>query len=281
MTGLRVDYNSQYGLFITPRVHVRYALKDFAHLRFSLGRGFRTPNVLAENNYYLASSRKMIIENNQQQVEDGWNYGITMHNIIPIGKKEISLKTEWFYTDFQHQIVTDLDSNPHEVHFTNLMGKSFSNSIQIEVNMEIIKNLNFTAAHRINNVKTTINGELREKPLTNRSKSLLNLSYLTKLKKWQLDFTTQFNGGGRLPDPDSANPQWESEFKPFTILNGQITKNFKRWSLYCGVENITGFMQKNPIIDVQNPFSSNFDASMIWGPMHGRTLYVGLRWKTD
>ena len=127
-------------------------------------------------------------------------------------------------------------------------------------------------------MKTTINGNLREKPLTNRSKSLASLSYQTPLRKWQFDFTTQFNGGGRLPDPDPAHPLWEREFKPFTIMNAQITKNFKTWSVYGGAENITGFVQQNPIIDVQNPFGTDFDASMVWGPMHGRTLYLGFRW---
>ena len=46
----------------------------------------------------------------------------------------------------------------------------------------------------------------------------------------------------------------------------------------AGAENITNFMQHHPIIDVQNPFGDNFDASMVWGPMHGRTFYAGLRW---
>ena len=281
MAGLRIDHNSQFGTYVTPRFHLRYGIKDFAHIRLSLGRGFRAPNVLAENNFYLASNRKMIIENNPSQAEDAWNYGITMHNMIPVFNKELSLKTEWFYTDFKHQVVTDLDSNPHEVRFTNLNGKSFSSSFQIEANMEIYKNLTLTAAHRINNVKTTINGVLREKPLTNRSKSLISLSYLSNLKKWQYDFTTQFNGGGRMPDADLVNPKWENEFKPFAVLNAQITRNYKTWSVYGGVENITGFMQHHPIIDIQNPFGTDFDASMIWGPMHGRTIYLGIRCTLD
>jgi len=29
---------------------------------------------------------------------------------------------------------------------------------------------------------------------------------------------------------------------------------------------------------VQHPFSNNFDASVVWGPMHGRKIYLGFRW---
>lgn len=281
MGGLRLDHNSLYGTYVLPRFHLRYSIKDYTHLRLSLGRGFRGTNVLAENNFYLASSRKIFLKNNPKQAEDGWNYGITIHQFIPIKNKELSLMAEWFYTDFQHQVVTDLDSNPHEVHFTDLAGKSYSNSFQIEANMEIFKNFTATLAHRINDVKTTIGGVLREKPLTNRSKSLLTMSYVTPNQGWQFDFTTQLNGGGRMPDPDESNPLWSSTFKPFTILNGQITKNVKDLSIYCGVENMTGYTQKSPIIDVQNPFGNNFDATMVWGPLHGRTIYLGLRWALD
>jgi hypothetical protein len=147
--------------------------------------------------------------------------------------------------------------------------------------MEVVRGLSVTLAHRINDVKTTINGVLRDKPLTNRYKGLATASYTTALKKWQFDFTAQFNGGGRLPDPNPVNPMWEDEFDPFTIMNAQITKYFRTWSLYLGSENITGFVQKNPIIDVANPFGSHFDATNIWGPTHGRKIYIGFRWGID
>lgn len=278
MAGIRADYNSIYGLFVSPRFHARYNIADILHLRVAAGKGYRTPNVLAENNFLLASNRALNIADNLKQ-EEAWNYGATAHVFFPIWSgRELGFMVEWFYTDFINQVVADMDSNPYAVSFYNLNGKSYSSSLQFEVNLEIIRGLTATLAHRINDVKMTINNELREKPLTNRSKSLVTLSYLTPLKKWQFDFTTQFNGGGRLPDPDAANPLWENEFKPFTIMNAQITKNFRTWSLYAGAENITDFVQHYPIIDVQNPFGDKFDASMVWGPMHGRTFYVGMRW---
>ena len=101
------------------------------------------------------------------------------------------------------------------------------------------------------------------------------------MKKWQFDFTAQFSGGGRLPDPDVQNPLWKSTYDPYTIMNAQITKYFRTWSVYLGSENLTSFVQENPIIDVANPGSADFDASMVWGPMHGRKIYIGFRWALD
>ncbi|HHT23608.1 MAG TPA: TonB-dependent receptor [Bacteroidales bacterium] len=279
MVGVRADYNSVYGLFVSPRLHVRYNVADMVHLRVAAGKGYRAPNVLAENNFLLASNRELKIADNLL-LEEAWNYGATAHIFVPIWSgREMGLMLEWFYTNFDNQVVVDMDSNPYAVGFYNLDGKSYSSSFQVQADFEIVRGLTATLAHRVNNVKTTINGVLREKPLTNRSKSLITLSYQTPKNKWQFDYTTQFNGGGRLPDPDEAKPLWEKEFKPFAIMNAQITKNFKKWSVYAGADNLTNFVQQHPIIDVQNPFGDKFDASMVWGPMHGRTFYVGMRTK--
>ena len=282
LAGLRGDYNSFYNRFlVTPRLHVKYNINEYVHLRASVGKGYRSPNVWAENNFLLASNRKVNYVDNLK-MEEAWNYGLSVQTYIPIFGRELTLSGEWYYTEFTQQVVTDMDTDPHAVSFYNLNdGRSYASNIQFEANMEIVKGLTATLAHRITDVKTTINGDLREKPLTNRFKSLFTASYQTPLKKWQFDFTTQFNGGGRLPDPAEDNANWDREFKPYFVLNAQITKYFKTWSVYVGSENLTGFAQKNPIIDVANPFGSDFDATMIWGPTHGRKIYIGLRWALD
>jgi outer membrane receptor for ferrienterochelin and colicin len=280
LAGIRTDYSSEYGWFATPRLHLKYMPWNYLHLRTTVGKAYRSPRMLAENNNYLASNRLFYIDENLP-LEDAWNYGVSAQAYIPLLGRELSLSGEWYYTDFRKQVVIDTDQDAHKVFFYALDGKSYAHSIQFEANMEVLKGLSVTLAHRINDVKTTINGELREKPLTSRYKGMATASYTTPLKKWQFDFTTQFNGGGRLPDPDAVNPLWDREFSDYTIINSQLTKYFRTWSVYAGVENLTNFVQSNPIIDVANPGGANFDATNIWGPTHGRKLYVGLRWSLD
>lgn len=38
---------------------------------------------------------------------------------------------------------------------------------------------------------------------------------------------------------------------------------------------------KNPIIDASNPWGSNFDSTLTWGPMHGAVYYVGVRFNWE
>ena len=111
------------------------------------------------------------------------------------------------------------------------------------------------------------------------------MSYQTKNLKWQFDLTTQWHGIKRIPDTNT-NPsayQISSNSPEFYIVNAQIQRVFKpkkfEFEVYLGVENATDVKQNNPIIGNQNPFGNYFDASLVWGPIYGRMLYGGLRFK--
>lgn len=279
--GIRADYSSLYDFFVTPRVHIKYNPFDWFHVRASAGKGFRTANILAENNFLLSSSRKMNIADNLDQ-EEAWNTGVNLAFYIPLFGKELTLNGEWYYTDFQKQVVVDMDSDPHAVSFYNLDGKSYSNSFQVEATYPFFRGFTLTAAYRYTDAKTDYRNaagvtQRLKKPLVSDYKGLLTASYQTPLKKWQFDLTGQFNGGGRMPTPDATNPLWDPNFNAYTVVNAQITKYFRRWSVYLGAENLFDYKQSHPIIDAGNPRGENFDGSMVWGPVHGRKIYAGLR----
>lgn len=167
--------------------------------------------------------------------------------------------------------------DPHAVSFYNLDGRSYSNSFQVEATYPFFRGFTLTAAYRYTDAKTdyrNAEGVTRrlKKPLVSDYKGLLTASYQTPLKKWQFDLTGQFNGGGRMPTPDAVNPLWEPDFKAYTVVNAQITKYFRRWSIYVGAENLFDYKQPHPIIDAENPRGDNFDGSMVWGPVHGRKI---------
>ncbi|WP_337751947.1 TonB-dependent receptor [Coprobacter fastidiosus] len=279
MGGIRGDYSSMHGFFVTPRAHVKYNPNEFVNFRLSAGKGYRTNHVLAENNYLLASSRKVRIAGDLDQ-EEACNYGASISSYIPLLGKTLNLNAEYYYTDFLKQVVVDMDTDPHEIAFYNLNGRSYSHVFQVEANYPLFKGFTLTAAYRFTDAKTTYNGELKERPLTSRYKGLVTASYKTPLEIWQFDATLQLNGGGRMPSRyilEDGTPSWSARYGSFEQLSVQITRYFRRWSIYVGGENLTNFKQKNPIIDAANPWGENFDSTMIWGPVHGAKAYIGIR----
>ena len=279
MAGLRWDHSNIYGGFVTPRMHVKYSPSEVVTLRGSIGKGYRKSHALAENNYLLASGRIIYIDGGLDQ-EEAWNYGVSAALSIPIGEKKLELNAEYYYTNFLHQTVMDLDSDPHVVYFRNLDGKSYSHTYQIEATYPFFEGFTLTATYRHTDVKCTYNGVLMEKPLTNKYKGLFTASYAPGMGKWQFDVTLQLNGGGRMPTAyttSNGQPSWNERYKGYEQLSAQVTRFFRHWSIYAGGENLTGFKQKNPIIGANDPWGQNFDSTMIWGPLHGAVFYIGAR----
>jgi outer membrane receptor for ferrienterochelin and colicin len=273
MAGLRADHSSLYGTFLTPRFHLKFAPNEIVNIRLSVGKGYRTVWALAENNYLLASGRQLVIDDMKQ--EQAWNSGISSSFYIPLFGKTLKFNAEYYHTHFRQQAVVDYDSSPTEIRITNLDGKSYSNTLQLDATYPVVKGLELTAAWRWNDVKCTYGGELMEKPLTSRYKGLITASYKTPLGIWQFDATLQLNGGGRMPTP--VDGLWESRFRSYEQVSAQITRWFRHFSVYIGGENLTGFRQKQPIINATDPWSSTFDPTMVWGPVHGAMFYAGIR----
>ncbi|MDE7347623.1 MAG: TonB-dependent receptor [Muribaculaceae bacterium] len=278
MAGIRGDHSSLYGWFATPRCNIRFTPVDNLNFRVSVGKGYRTVFGWAEYNYLLASGRQMVVENLNQ--EASWNYGINADYTLWLGSHFIRFNADYYFTNFDRQVNVDYDSNPHTLTIANLQGRSYSHTFQIDATYESSFGLSVTAAYRLNDVKTTFGGKLLEKPLTPKYKALLTASFSTEMDIWQFDATLAFNGGGRMPAPyqtAEGTYSWPERFKAFPQLNMQVTRWFRHFSIYAGGENLTGFRQKNPIICSSNPWSSNFDSTMIWGPVQGAMAYIGIR----
>ncbi len=278
IAGIRTDFHNLYGTLITPRVHLRYVISPSLTLRASAGKGFRSGNVLAENAFLLASSRTIDIAPDID-IEEAWNTGLSLTASFPLATKMIRLSGEAFRTSFINQTIIDMDASADEVRFYNLDGKSYSNILQLEASTQLFEGFDLLAAWRWNDVRMTIDGLLREKPLSSRYKGLLTASWLTHLRKWQFDYTLQYNGPGRFSSSglNPAEYRREDSFSSYVVMNAQVTRNFRKWNIYVGSENLTNFMQHDPVISADDPFSDYFDSSLIWGPVHGRKIYAGFR----
>lgn len=278
--GLRADQNSLYGTFVTPRTHLKWNITEKTVLRASAGKGYRTANVLSENVGILASSRNLVFVEDFK-AESAWNYGLNITQTFPLNEnRNITFSADYYHTNFKNRVIADMDQDPGRVFFYNLHGSSYSNSFQTDITVQPFEGFELSTAYRYNDVKITIDNELKDAPFVGKHKGLLVLSYATRFDKWQFNITNQFNGKSRLPET-SLNPsqyQRASHSDPYYILHAQITKKFKNLDLYLGAENLTNFTQKNPIIAADDPFGDYFDTSFVWGPLLGRMFYIGLRY---
>lgn len=280
MGGVRYDYSTDYGSMFTPRLHARWNISDALTWNVSAGRGYRAPHMMAENAFLLASSRALIFDPDVRQ-EEAWNFGTGLGYTVYVANKPLKLEGEYYYTHFTHQLLVDMDSNPHAVYFRDLNGRSYSHTVQVEATYPLIQDMSITAAYRFTDVKVDYGQGLVQKPLTSRHKGLVTVGYAPMMGLWQFDVTCSVTGGGRMPSPyrmADGGLSWESEYKAYPQLSAQVTRNFRHWAVYVGGENLTNYRQQRPVVGGENPWGTGFDATMVYAPLHGANVYVGFRY---
>jgi outer membrane receptor for ferrienterochelin and colicins len=282
IAGIRADHSDKSGLFITPRANLRYQINETTVIRLSGGLGYRSANIISENLSLLASQRILVVKETLNQ-EKAANYGISFMKEFALFKRTAEFDVDLYRTDFINQVVVDIDTDPTKAYFYNLEdgGKSYANSFQAQLTFEPIERLSVLLAFRINDAKQTTNDTLRMRALVNKYKGLVTLSYATNFDKWKFDLTASFNGSARISPqyqmPEIVRRDYENS-PAYMVLLAQITKKFKHnFEVYLGGENLTGFLQKDPITESFIPYHTHFDTTMVWGPIVGPTVYAGLR----
>ncbi|GAB3014857.1 TonB-dependent receptor [Spirosoma pulveris] len=308
VVGGRFDYHNLFGAQFTPRAHLKYTINEGLAVRASAGRGFRVANPLSENMGFLVSSRSVFMYENRNagpfqnwnlgplKPEVSWNYGLSVTKDLLLLGMKATLVLDYYRTDFQNQLVVNVE-NSSLLYFYNLRdeyhhGKSYANSFQAELNVQPAKRFDLKLAYRLFDTQQSTalpagDTVLLPRMMVPRERVLLNVGYALPFDKWKFDATLQWNGPRRIhymreghQHPFGVNAP--EEFSPgFYNLNAQLSRGFRSgWEIYLGGENLTGFRQLNPIFAADNPYGPDFDAAgRAWGPVTGRMIYVGFRFK--
>ncbi|MDR1876741.1 MAG: TonB-dependent receptor [Flavobacteriaceae bacterium] len=287
VAGIRTDFHNLAGTQVLPRLNIRYSLLPKTTLRLAAGRGMRTANIFAENMQYFASSRQVYKKSGNGNIyglepEIAWNYGASLIQDFKVGSIRNTFTLDFYRTDFEKQVLVDLDRSSQELWFYNLDGNSYSNTFQAVWDVFPVYNLELHFAYKWYDIKTEYLDGKRQVPFTSKHRGLFSASYSTneteKKSKWSFDLTLQYIGKQRLPDT-SQNPvefQREPYSPDYALLNAQISRHFSdKFRTYVGVENLGGYKQKNPVIDPENPFGSYMDTSIVYAPVVPAMFYLG------
>ena len=280
LTGIRMDYYAPQGWKATPRAMLKMTPAEQTEIRLSAGTGWRIANVFAENTLLLAGSRDVIFDGDILP-EEAFNAGIHFFKRIETGNGSVTLNADVYYTRFNRQFFPDYDSLPGKAVLYTFEGNVTSYNAHVEVNYAGNSGLQIKAGWNYLEVYREQRGGRLDLPFNPKHRINGNISYEFPSEKWQLDMNAHFTGVQRLPST-VAYPQIfqvDGNSKPFTIVNFQVTRRFKRTEWYVGCENIFDFRQLRPMLAWQDPFSPWFDTAFNWGPTRGREFYIGLRFK--
>ncbi len=288
VAGLRYDYAFYFRKhLVTPRAHVKWNITPTTILRGSAGLGHRPTDIVTDNIGIMATGRIINIDSRLDRMEHALTAGGSLsQSISTFAPGDMTISVDYFYTRIFNTVVVDQEGSPWTIDVYNNYGMSRTHTAQIDLTWTPIKRFDIFATFRYTDSRYTINNNgtpvMVERPLVSRYKALINLQYATNMRKWTFDLTAQLNGPARIPT--QTGDLKDASLSPvYPMLFAQVSRRIKKWEIYAGCENILNYKQGKkdakyaPIISANDPYSPAFNSSLIWGPLMGYKVYVGVR----
>lgn len=300
--GIRYDYDSRHGNIFTPRAAYKWKISDNDIFRVNAGTGFRVVNLFTEDHAALTGAREVIIAEElkpERSVNVNLNY---LKKVYADNGTFVGIEASAFYTHFSNVILPDYDTNPNQIIYDNLDGKSVSKGVSANIDLVLPNGLKFLVGATWQDVSNTENGVTSRQILTESITGTWNVSYTFRSLDLTVDYTGNLYGPMRLPLLGELDPR--QEFSPtWSIQNIQFTyKGLDKFEFYGGIKNLLDWTPNrgNPFIiarandpfdqnvqfdpqgkviaTVDNPFALTFDPSYVYGPNQGIRGFFGLRY---
>ncbi|QLG47222.1 TonB-dependent receptor [Costertonia aggregata] len=305
LLGMRYDYDARHGNIFTPRTAYRWKVTDNDIVRFNAGTGFRVVNLFTEDHAALTGARDVIVTETlepERSVNVNLNY---LKKIYADNGTFISLDASLFYTNFSNAILPDYDTNPNQIIYDNLDGKSVSQGVSANVDVVFPSGFKFLLGATFQDVSQTENGISSRQILTESYTGTWNFGYDFRSLELSVDYTGNLYGPMRLPILGENDPR--REFSPvWSIQNIQFTyKGLDNFEIYGGIKNLLDWTPNrgNPFIIARanDPFDTNvtfdgngnvlatadnpnaltFDPSYVYGPNQGIRGFFGMRYRIN
>ena len=295
---VRGAWYSGAGFRLVPEVSLKYAPVEQIVVRTGAGRGLRYTAPLSENSGVFLTGKSFRGDLLDHTLEDAWTIGGDITYYVPFGSSsDTYLEFRYFRTQYIRQAVVDYEMAMNSIWFYNLDGnRSWEDNFRLVFSVVPVERFTVSLSCRYTDAKIELRGRgLSEKPMVPRFGGELELQYATRHDKWIFGLAASLNGSCRVYDFMSdakdadGNLLYENGRTPvYPLLSAQVTRRFKCVDVFIGGENLTNFRQKNVLLGIKgadgfvNPRLQSFDASAVWGPVVGVSLYVGVRftlWK--
>jgi len=284
LLGLRADQHRFLGTRLSPRIHLRYAVSDSSWIRLSAGRGWRAAQPWVEQFELLASARSVrwdepgLTPTAPSQAESAWNVGGSWVRDFALDFRKATLTLDVFGTWFDAMVWADREVAPDALHLRNLGGAGNLSAL-FQVEWQIKRRMDIRLAYKYTEPWIERPEGRVQTPFVSRHRALMGWFYETR-NRWGFDAALQWRGAQRVV---TSNPVEFNAFSPgFVVFNAQVKKQWgDRWETYIGAENLFDFVQNDPIVAPENPYEPGFDATLIWGPVMGRIVFVGVNYQLE
>jgi iron complex outermembrane receptor protein len=267
-TGLRTDYQNQYGFFVLPRLSALYTINESLNLRFGGGLGYKTPTIFTEDTERIQYRNVLPIQTTNVEAEQsiGTNLDVNYKTLLT-DDVFFSINTLLFYTQISNPLILNLNSN-NNYEFTQPKGNINTKGLETNVKLSY-QDFKLFVGYTLADVTQKQNGITSSFPMV--AKHRLNNVLMYEIEeKLKIGLEAYYFSKQNLNDGTIGKPYW---------LNGLMAeKIWEKFSLFINFENIFDVRQTR-FDTIYTGSISNPQFRDIYAPVDGFVINGGIKLK--
>ena len=263
-SGLRVDYDLDYGFFILPRFSLLAKINAAWSARIGGGLGYKLPTIFTEDAENLTFQGILPISSTTEAEHSiGGNFDVNYQTLL--GKEvTFSINQLFFYTRLNDALVFR-ENSVSQFFFENANGPVTTDGIESNIKFGY-RNFKLFANYAFINTRLKYDNLNEQKPLTPKHNFGAVLMYEVE-DKWRIGFESYYTGKQFRTDRTETDDYW--------LMGLMIMRKINKLSLYINFENFTDTRQhKLEDFQIDSHFKPDFPE--IWAPTDGRVINAGL-----
>ena len=274
------------GNVLSPRLTLKYDVKEYLQARVSYSQGYRAPQIFDEDLHIETSGSRRVIHENDPGLkqETSHSYMASLDFNKQLGKTYVGLLLEGFYTQLNDPFANEYGEPDSDgtVVYTRINSEKGAKVQGVNIELNVVPSDKFSLKTGFT-VQSSKYEEAQEFDEKNFFRTPVDYGYLTldwqPSKKWGFSSTANYTGEMLVPyfglessDPDVGELRTSERFFDLGLkTHYNIKLNGATLQVFAGVKNLLN--------SYQSDFDSgiNRDPGYIYGPMNPRTVYFGLK----
>lgn len=263
-TGLRADYNTDFGFFPLPRISLLYKNNSGFSSRIGGGLGYKIPDIFTEEAEYINFENVLAIDKSTVDAERSYGVNFDLNYQTRLSDEiGFSINQLFYVTAINDGLLLNSTDNGL-FQFENAPDEIFSKGAETNIKFTY-KDFRWFLNYALIDTKLNYLPGNPQKPLTAKHNAGSVLMY--EAEKWRIGYETFYTGKQFLSNG--------TETTDFVTMGLLVMRNFKLGSVFVNFENFTDRRQSrfSPLV---LPPHENPVFPEIYAPTDGFIFSVGL-----
>ncbi|MDT0539760.1 TonB-dependent receptor [Croceitalea sp. P059] len=263
-TGLRADYNADFGFFPLPRISLLYKNDNGFSSRIGGGLGYKIPDIFTEEAEYINFENVLAIDKSTVDAERSYGINFDVNYQTRLSDEIGFSVNQLFYATAINKGLLLNSTDNGLFQFENAQDEIFSKGAETNIKFTY-KDFRWFLNYALIDTKLIYLPGNPQKPLTAKHNAGSVLMY--ESEKWRIGYETYYTGKQFLSNG--------TETTDFVTMGLLLMRNFKRGSVFINFENFTDRRQSrfSPLV---LPPHENPVFPEIYAPTDGFIFSVGL-----